>query len=171
MKKENLSDILTPIEIKSVNKFSGKLTGSSNYNNHVFGAVGQSETVQVSVYETKMRYHFLVESFDGTTDRWYNYKAYSGAKTNLIAAKEIAELLVETPNWLDWDDNEYTYDIVFNDNEKSDFNGFKSDYQYCKDYIDLYNGTKEGYFECYKGGTVSIRRNETEEVVFETEVL
>lgn len=105
MKREDLSSMLTPIETKSVNKFSGKLTGSSNYNNHVFGA-GQAETVQVSVYETETRYHFLVEGFDVTTDRWYNYKAYSGAKTNLIAAKEIAELLVETPNWQDWDDKE-----------------------------------------------------------------
>lgn len=40
----------------------------------------------------------------------------------------------------------------------------------CLDYIKAYNGTNESYFEDYKGGTVSIYCNETEEDVY-TEVI
>lgn len=64
-----------------------------------------------------------------------------------------------------------TYDIHFNDETSSDSKGFTATFDYCKDYIESYNGTNESYFEDYKGGTVSIVCNETGETVFETEVL
>lgn len=64
-----------------------------------------------------------------------------------------------------------TYDVVFNDDNKSDCNGFRSSLQYCKDYIEMYNGKNESYFMDYKGGTVSVRCNETGEDVFVTEVI
>jgi hypothetical protein len=68
------------------------------------------------------------------------------------------------------DDDEYTYDVVFNDDTDSNSKGFNSGFDYCKDYIHMYNGTNESYFEDYKGGTVQIVCNETEEVVYEEEV-
>jgi len=63
-----------------------------------------------------------------------------------------------------------TYNIFFNDNENSNDLGLKSDLEYCKNYIEMHNGSNHSYFEDYKGGTVSIVCNETEETVFETEV-
>lgn len=68
------------------------------------------------------------------------------------------------------DDDEYTYDVVFNDDTDSNSKGFNSSFDYCKDYIRTYNGTNESYFEDYKGGTVQIVCNETEEVVYEEDV-
>lgn len=64
-----------------------------------------------------------------------------------------------------------TYDILFNDNENSNNKGFVLSLEDAKAYIKRYNGTNESYFADYKGGTVSIVCNETEETVFETEVL
>jgi hypothetical protein len=63
-----------------------------------------------------------------------------------------------------------TYNIFFNDNENSNDLGFKSDLEYCKNYIKMHNGTNHSYFADYKGGSVSIVCNENEEVVYETEV-
>ena len=68
------------------------------------------------------------------------------------------------------DDDEYTYDIVFNDDTDSNSKGFRSTRQECEDYIRMYNGTNESYFADYKGGSVQIVCNETEEVVYEEEV-
>ena len=68
------------------------------------------------------------------------------------------------------DDDEYTYDVVFNDDTDSNSKGFNSSFDYCKDYIRMYNGTKESYFEDYKGATAQIVCNETEEVVYEEDV-
>lgn len=67
---------------------------------------------------------------------------------------------------------ELTYDVVFDSDTKSDAMGFHSSLQECKDFIDANNGNPNvAYFGDYKGGTVSVRCNETEEVVFSTEVL
>lgn len=63
-----------------------------------------------------------------------------------------------------------TYDIVFNDNENSNNKGFAISLEDAKSYIERNNGTNESYFADYKGGTVSIVCNETEETVFETEI-
>lgn len=63
-----------------------------------------------------------------------------------------------------------SYDVVFQSDDSSNSKGFNSDFDYCKDYIRMYNGTNESYFEDYKGGTVQIVCNETEEVVYEEEV-
>ncbi|MBS6328005.1 MAG: hypothetical protein KH425_00155 [Prevotella bivia] len=63
-----------------------------------------------------------------------------------------------------------TYDIYFNDAEKSNNNGFKMNIEEAKDYINQYNGTNDSYFADYKGGIVSIVCNETEEEVYSEEV-
>jgi len=63
-----------------------------------------------------------------------------------------------------------SYDVVFQSDDSSNSKGFNSSFDYCKDYISRYNGTNESYFEDYKGGTVQIVCNETEEVVYEEEV-
>ena len=68
------------------------------------------------------------------------------------------------------DNDEYTYDVVFQSDDSSNSKGFNSSVEDCKDYIRMYNGTNESYFEDYKGGTVQVVCNETEEVVYETEV-
>nr|DAI10634.1 MAG TPA: hypothetical protein [Caudoviricetes sp.] len=61
-----------------------------------------------------------------------------------------------------------TYDVHFNDANDSNSKGFNESLDFCKNYIESYNGTNESYFEDYKGGTVSIVCNETgEEVYFE----
>ena len=63
-----------------------------------------------------------------------------------------------------------TYDIFFNDSENSNNKGFSISLEDAKNYIERNNGTNESYFADYKGGTVSIICNETQESVFETEV-
>ncbi len=63
-----------------------------------------------------------------------------------------------------------TFDVQFNDSENSNSKGFSESLKYCQDYITSNNGTNNSYFADYKGGTVSIVCNETEETVFETTV-
>ena len=64
-----------------------------------------------------------------------------------------------------------TYDLHFNDSENSNNKGWSASYEYCLDYIKAYNGTNESYFEDYKGGTVSIYCNETEEEVYSETII
>lgn len=64
----------------------------------------------------------------------------------------------------------YTHDIVFNDSEDGNSNGFKLSLQEAKDYIKTWNGTDHGYFADYKGGVVGVVKNETGETVYEEEV-
>lgn len=63
-----------------------------------------------------------------------------------------------------------TYDIHFNDEESSNNKGFRESFEYCKNYIEMYNGSNHSYFADYKGGTVSIVCNETGETVHEEEI-
>jgi hypothetical protein len=65
----------------------------------------------------------------------------------------------------------YTYDVCFDDDDTSNSMGFSETMEYCKNYIAMHNGSNHSYFEDYKGGTVSVRCNETAENAFETEVL
>lgn len=65
------------------------------------------------------------------------------------------------------DDDEYTYDIYFHDETADNNIGCRDTYEKCLDFIRMYNGTDESYFGLYKGGTVEIYCNETEEVVYE----
>lgn len=63
-----------------------------------------------------------------------------------------------------------TYDIFFNDSENSNNKGFALSLEDAKAYIANNNGTNNSYFADYKGGTVSIVCNETNETVYEEEV-
>lgn len=69
--------------------------------------------------------------------------------------------------------NEYkilTYDVVFDDDESSASKGFEQTFDECKAYIERYNGADEYYFEGFKSGVVSIRCNETDEVVYQEDI-
>lgn len=59
-----------------------------------------------------------------------------------------------------------TYDIYFNDSNDSSNKGFRESFDYCKNYIETYNGTNESYFSDYKTGTVSIVCNESGEEIY-----
>lgn len=63
------------------------------------------------------------------------------------------------------------YDIMFNDDEKSDSKGFRESFEYCLDYIRTYNGTNDGYFNDYKGGIVSICDADDYNIVYYNEVV
>lgn len=63
-----------------------------------------------------------------------------------------------------------TYDVYFSDATDSNNKGFNESFDYCKSYIESYNGTDESYFEDYKGGSVSIVCNETGEEVYSEDV-
>ena len=69
------------------------------------------------------------------------------------------------------DNDEYTYDIFFEDDYNSNNLGFRSSLKYCKDYIRQWNGTNHSYFEDYKGGLVRIVWNETGIIVYEETIL
>lgn len=62
------------------------------------------------------------------------------------------------------------YDIVFHDDCWSNAKGFEESFEYCKNYIDTYNGTNESYFADYKGGIVQIVNVVTGEVDYEVDV-
>lgn len=59
-----------------------------------------------------------------------------------------------------------TYDIYFNDSNDSNNKGLGESFDYCKNYIETYNGTNESYFSDYKTGTVSIVCNESGEEIY-----
>ena len=63
-----------------------------------------------------------------------------------------------------------TYDVHFNAANDSNSKGFNESFEYCKNYIETYNGTNESYFEDYKGGIVSIVCNETGEEVYSEDI-
>ena len=63
-----------------------------------------------------------------------------------------------------------TYDVCFDSDTSSNNEGWHETYEYCKNYIEMYNGTNESYFEDYKGGIVSIYCNETDEEVYSERV-
>lgn len=58
-----------------------------------------------------------------------------------------------------------TFDVQFDDDNNSDRKGFEMNQEECADWIDTWNGTDHSYFDDYKGGTVSIVSNLTDEVV------
>lgn len=63
-----------------------------------------------------------------------------------------------------------TYDIYFTDDTSSNNMGFTISLQSAKDFISVHNGSYYSYFADYKGGTVSIVCNETDEVVHSEDV-
>ncbi len=68
--------------------------------------------------------------------------------------------------------NNYTYDVVFNDENDSNSKGFKSSIEDCMKYIKANNDTSNpySYFADYKGGVVSVVCNETGETVYSEEI-
>lgn len=67
-------------------------------------------------------------------------------------------------------EDEKTYDVVFNDDYDSNSKGMQATIEECQEYIRHNNGTNHSYFAEYKGGIVSIVCNETGETVYEEEV-
>lgn len=63
-----------------------------------------------------------------------------------------------------------TYNVCFSDSTDSINKGFNESFDYCKSYIEDYNGTNESYFEDYEGGSVSIVCNETGEEVYSEDI-
>ena len=61
-----------------------------------------------------------------------------------------------------------TCDVHFNDANDSNNKGFNLSIEDCKSWIEANKGTS--CFTDYKGGTVSIVCNETDETVFEQEI-
>lgn len=62
------------------------------------------------------------------------------------------------------------YDIVFHGMYGSSCKGFEETFEYCKDYIKMYNGTNESYFADYKGGVVQIVNVINGDVDYEEEI-
>lgn len=63
-----------------------------------------------------------------------------------------------------------TYNVCFDDDNSSNDEGWYETYKYCKNYIEMYNGTNKSYFKDYKGGLVSIYCNETGKTVYAEKV-
>lgn len=60
----------------------------------------------------------------------------------------------------------YTYNVVFNDDQNSNDKGWSESKECCVNYIKQHNGTNESYFADYKGGTVEVVCNESGETVY-----
>lgn len=63
-----------------------------------------------------------------------------------------------------------TYDVVFHSDTDSNSKGFKMKLVDALTWVAMHNGTNHSYFADYKGGTVQVVCNETEEVVYSEEV-
>jgi hypothetical protein len=85
-------------------------------------------------------------------------------------AREIFEKEVTTSdiNGLQIGTYDFTFDVYFNDDRNCNNMGFAESFEYCLNYIKM--SGPNSYFQDYKGGTVSIYCNQTEEVVFEKEI-
>lgn len=91
---------------------------------------------------------------------------------NLLVSDKDACKIESNPDfdWYDFNICDLSYDVEFNDDNNSDSKGFEESLDYCKNYIRQYKGTNESYFADYKGGTVSVRCNETGEVVYNEDI-
>lgn len=79
-------------------------------------------------------------------------------------------LAVEPKDKKDIEAHYRTYNVVFNDNDYSTCGIDRGTLKECRDYIDAGLNSGRGYFADYKGGTVSIYCNETDEEVFSEEI-
>ena len=114
--------------------------------------------------------YILIDAFQGTG---VNYKRRDQNIIRIFTGEKEFEFknFDAFAKTLELGESHKTYNVVFNNSEISNDKGWKESVDYCKDYIEANNGTKNSYFADYKGeGTVSIVCNETEETVFETEV-
>lgn len=66
--------------------------------------------------------------------------------------------------------NEKRFDVFFDDESSSNNKGFKESFEFCKNYIDSYNGSEHSYFADYKGGCVSIIDTNTYELIYTEEI-
>lgn len=96
---------------------------------------------------------------NGWNDEMYNdaYKVCSDDSRRVVLNEQGKAEIIE----------KRSYDVVYNDDEHSDSEGFHQSYEYCKEWIERYNGTGEDRFGDYKGGVVSIYCWETDCDVYE----
>jgi len=92
----------------------------------------------------------------------------------MFDSSEEAQAYNDENGWVcfvvSYEEEVLTYDIFFDDDNNSNNKGFAESLEFCENYIKMHNGTSESYFSDYKGGSVSIRCNENELTVFETEI-
>ena len=93
----------------------------------------------------------------------------------MFDSAEEAQSYNDENNWLcyvaEYEEEVLTYDVFFDSDTDSNNLGFNATLEYCENYIKMNNGTNHSYFADYKNGIVSIRCNENELTVFETEVI
>lgn len=134
-------------------KYSGNSTRFKNFEETVLAA-SKRDAVE-TVFQTIMDENYFPQE-DGS-----------------IKDCDGEEIATPTDETIDYDGGHFyaeimkTYDVHFNDSTDSNSKGFEETLDYCKDYIQMHNGTNESYFADYKGGTVSIVCNETGETVYE----
>lgn len=98
-------------------------------------------------------------SWDYITDAQYFSAEGDGTPYDLMSA-------------IDCMAKKYTYDVCFDDEYNGNSKNFtNASFDKCMLYINTFNGSDESYFKDYKGGTVSIVCNETEETVYSEKVI
>ncbi len=136
------------------------------------------EECEVTGFSPKQNVSWGDYSSTGEIIDWSYYYDKERQKINHSSCLHIDEdgnpfkmvLWCWSKNETEIDDDFLTCDVVFDDNENSNAKGFKKSLEYCKSYIDQYNGTNESYFKDYKGGTVSIVKNVSGLNVYSTTV-
>lgn len=84
-------------------------------------------------------------------------RIYAMSDSDYLYLRDCAPQVFESVEIID-----ATYDVCFNDNSK----GFTDTKEDCINYIRIYNGKDASYFKDYRGGIVSVIRNETGETVY-----
>lgn len=114
-------------------------------------------------------YSWITESLNGGCNAEYNMTLEEAEEVKSDFERVIKERNLEWAS-VEIDCIEFTYDVEFNNSEDTNSKGWSCTFEECLDYILQYNGTNESYFEDYKGGTVCIRCNDTDEVVYEEKI-
>lgn len=65
----------------------------------------------------------------------------------------------------------YTYDVIFNDECESNSKGIHGTYEECMNWIEFNRNDKSTYFGDYLGGTVSIVCEQTGDYVYNEDIL
>ena len=162
------SEIINEIRKSQAGILSIVLKDASKYAANAKGEMTWAGTLFTKKYADSQEGDTVIKTGNKET----NLSAVERTLTSLIGKGEV-QIRLMNGNWITTEiqpEDNNTYDVEFNSETSTMSKGWHATLEECQDYIRTYIRTNESYFEDFKGGYVSIRCNETEEVVHEEEI-